>query len=258
MKLGIALSGGGTRGFAHLGMLQALEEVDIRPQVLSGTSAGALGAALYASGYPPAEILDIYTKSKPLKYLRPAVNFRGLIKIEKARAFLSRYLPEDSFEALRLPLSVSATNLNRGETERFSTGKLIDPILASSSLPIIFDPIQIGEERYVDGGILENLPVQPLVGTCDIILGMHCNPVGVDYQRFTFKSVMERSLMMAINVNTLGVMDLCQLFWEPPGLVGYKVFDIQRTREIYDIGYQYGKERILAGDIEKLFSEVDS
>lgn len=252
MTVGVALSGGGTRGFAHLGMLQALQEADVTIHRLSGTSAGALGGAFFAHGYAPREILEIFLGVNPIKYLRPAVNLRGLIKMNKARAFFLKHLPENTFEDLNIPLTIAATNLNRGATEYFDTGDLIEPMLASSCLPIIFDPMQIGEERYVDGGILANLPAKPLIDQCDVILGMHCNPVGEEFGKFTFRSLLERSLMMAINYNTYDVKPHCDLFWEPPALYGYRVFDVSRATEIYEIGYTYAQERLAAGDMEKL------
>lgn len=251
MTLGLCMSGGGTRGIAHLGMLKAMDEAGIRVSRISGASAGALAGAMYASGYSPDEIFDIYTSSQALKYLRPAVNFRGIIKMDKARAYLLKYLPKDDFGALNMPLTVAATNLTSGATDFFTEGPLVEPLLASSALPIIFNPVEIAGNAYVDGGILANMPVQPLVGTVDFVLAMHCNPVLPDEadKRYNFKSLMERTLMMAINYNANDQRQHADLVWEPPGLHGYKVFDITRTKEIFDIGYAYGKERLAAGDL---------
>ncbi|MEL6535606.1 MAG: patatin-like phospholipase family protein [Bacteroidota bacterium] len=250
MKLGLCLSGGGTRGISHLGMLKALDEAGIQVDCISGTSAGALAGAMYASGYSPDEIYDVYTSSAALKYLRPAVNFRGIIKIDKARAYLLKYLPEDSFEALKIPLTVAATNLQAGRTDLFTEGPLVEPLLASSALPIIFNPVKIGDYTYVDGGILANMPVTPLVGKADLILALHCNPVRPEPQekRYNFKSMMERTLMMAINYNADDQGKSADLLWEPDRLHGYKVFDVNRTKEIFEIGYQYAQERLAAGD----------
>ncbi|HAA17402.1 MAG TPA: patatin [Cytophagales bacterium] len=250
MTIGLCLSGGGTRGISHLGMLKALDEAGIRVDRISGTSAGALAGAMYASGYSPDEIYDIYTNSTALRYLRPAVNFRGIIKIDKARAYLLKYLPEDSFEALKIPLTVAATNLQEGRSDFFTEGPLVEPLLASSALPIIFNPVKIGDYSYVDGGILANMPVMPLVGQVDFVFALHCNPVRPEpvEKKYNFRSLMERSLMMAINYNAGDQGQAANLVWVPDRLHGYKVFDVARTKEIFDIGYAYAKERLAAGD----------
>src|SRR4051812_29128314 len=132
MKIGLALSGGGARGVAHLGVLKALLEHGIEPAMISGVSAGAIAGSLYAAGYQPDEILEIIISTKMFRFLRPAMSRVGILKMDRTDAIYLKYLTGNSFEALKIPLIVSATNLNRGETVYFDRGELIKPIQASS------------------------------------------------------------------------------------------------------------------------------
>jgi len=115
MKIGLALSGGGIRSVAHLGMMQVLEEEGVQFDIVSGTSAGAIGGALFCSGYRPYEILEIIKSISLFKVIKPALSWKGLLKIDKATRELEKYIKEDSFQALNKPLIVSATNLLKGK-----------------------------------------------------------------------------------------------------------------------------------------------
>ena len=99
-------------------------------------------------------------------------------------------------------------------------------------------------ETYIDGGILNNLPVEPLIGHCDVIIGSNCNPISENYETGNMRSLLERSLLMAINVNTLAKKDLCDVFLEPEALKKYGGFDFSKANEIFNIGYEYGKSVI--------------
>jgi NTE family protein len=114
-------------------------------------------------------------------------------------------------------------------------------VLASCAVPVVFQPIRIGDDAFIDGGVLNNLPVEPLIGKCDVIVGSNCNPVSEDYQPGNMRSLMERSLLMAINVNTFSKRELCDLFLEPDALNGFGAFDFSKAKEIFEIGYEYGK-----------------
>ena len=141
-KIGLVLSGGGARGVAHLGVLKTLEENDISIDVISGTSSGSIVGALYCHGYSPDEIFRIAQDANVFRHLRPALNFTGLIRIDGFSEILLKYLPHNSFDELRIPLSVATTNINDGVTTFFDSGELIKPILASSCIPVIFNPLE--------------------------------------------------------------------------------------------------------------------
>ena len=143
----------------------------------------------------------------------------------------------DDFSALKIPLTVGATNLTYGRTDYFHEGSLIDPISASSCVPVLFDPMLIGDQWYIDGGILNNLPAEPIRKSCDIVIGIHTNPVEEDFVAANARQVMERALMMAIGRNVDLSRQYCDHYLEPPGLGIYRVSDLSSADVIFTTGY---------------------
>lgn len=237
-KIGIALSGGGVRGVAHLGVLKALNENNIFPNRVSGTSAGAIAGALYCAGNSPDEIFEIIVKTNYFKFLRPAISWTGILKMDSIEELYLKYFPDNDFASLKIPLTVAATDVKKAKAVYFSEGPLIKPIMASSCIPGMFDPIMIGKNHYVDGGVLNNLPVEPLDGICDAIIGVNCNCLQVEHNIRNIKSLIERSVIMSMNYNVYSRKNKCDYFIEPPGLARYGVFDIKKAKEIFDAGYQ--------------------
>ena len=142
-KTGLVLSGGGARGFAHLGVLQALNEAGIYPDIISGTSAGALAGVLYCDGHSPKKILKIMTRNSKLDYMRPVLPRNGILEISGINKLLEANLNAKKFEDLKMPLIVCATDLNNGRPVYFSKGDLISSVIASSSIPVMFKPVII-------------------------------------------------------------------------------------------------------------------
>jgi len=177
-KIGIALSGGGVRGFAHLGVLKALNENNIYPDIISGTSAGALAGLFYADGYSPQESYDIFYDNSLFKFAQLAVPNKGFLSIDKVSKILKKHIRAKTFEDLKLPLIVTASNLNDGEVEYFHSGEIIDKVVASASIPVLFKPTIINDKTYVDGGIFDNLPTTPIKDQCEKLIASHVNPVG--------------------------------------------------------------------------------
>src|ERR1700754_1937451 len=158
MKIGLALSGGGARGIAHIGVIKALEELNIKPDVISGTSAGSIVGVLYASGMRPNEIFDVVSHLSIFKSVKIAWAWSGLLKMEGLQALLTKHIPDNTFESLKIPLTVAATEIRLGEIRYFSSGELGPAVIASCSIPGIFDPVHFDGHLYVDGGLLDNLP----------------------------------------------------------------------------------------------------
>lgn len=227
---------------AHAGVLKALEEFGLSFSVVAGTSAGSIVAALYAYGYTPDEIFRIIEQVTIFRSVRPSWSGPGLLTMDGFRDLLKKYLPENSFEALQKPLSVAATDIRKGEINYFSTGELIPAIIASCSIPGVFSPVQLNGGVYVDGGIIDNLPAAPIRNRCDWLLGSHCNPISPAFDPRNMRVVIERSMLMAINVNTQSSRKLCDVFIEPRGLERFSAFEIARAKEIFEIGYTYTKE----------------
>ena len=242
MKIGLALSGGGIRGVAHLGAIRVLEERGIKFSHVSGASAGSIIGAFYCNGYSPEEILKIIEKTSLYKMVRPAISWRGLLRLDKVVREFESFFENDSFDALKIPLDIAATDVVHGTIKYFNEGPVLRAVLASSSIPVVFDPVKIGETYYIDGGILNNLPVEPLKSTCERVVGIHSNPVGVMDSPINMKMLMERSLQLAINCNIELRKGLCDLFIEPEGLGKFGVFDIKKAKEIFEIGYRHTKD----------------
>ena len=176
MNTGLVLSGGGVRGVAHIGVIKALEEKSIYPSHIAGTSAGAIVGALYASGCGWEQMLEFFNRIQLFGFNKYAINKPGFIDTDKFYGILSPYFPEDNFNNLERTLYITATNLLNGELKIFSKGELIKPILASAAFPGLFTPVKIDNEYYIDGGTLNNFPVDLISMHCDQIIGVYVNP----------------------------------------------------------------------------------
>jgi len=159
-RIGLALGGGAARGFAHIGVIQVLEENGIRPDVVVGTSAGSLVAALYASGRNGAELGALAASMDESAFTDWAFPGRGLIRGEA----LARYVREQTqgrhIEQMRIPLGIVATDLDSGQGILFQNGDPGVAVRASSAVPAVFQPVRIGAREYVDGGLVAPVPVR--------------------------------------------------------------------------------------------------
>ncbi|WP_183568433.1 patatin-like phospholipase family protein [Mucilaginibacter sp. SP1R1] len=255
-KIGLALSGGGVRGVSHLGVIQALTDHGITFSHISGTSAGAIAAAFFSEGYTPKEILQIIKDTRLLKLLRPAFGSTGLVSILNARFLIEKYIPHNSFQKLKTHITIASVDLGEGKLVYFTDGDLDMAILASCCLPGIFRPIIINDHMYVDGGILNNFPVEPLVGNCDLIIGSSCNHLPAVTEIKSFGNLIDRAAMIAINSSLNTHKNLCDIVIEPHGLGGYGIFDTDAAEEIYMIGYEEGLKAIEANEKLKIIAQA--
>ena len=241
MKIGIVLSGGAARGIAHLGILKALQEKDIEISGISGCSAGAIVGAMFAAGYSPDHIFEIVVSTNTLRALRPAWSRVGLLNMKKAEEIYLKYLPHNSFEKLKIPLTVNATDLYNGETIYFSSGELLKPVMASCCIPGLFEPIIFNHKTLVDGGVLNNMPIEPLLNHYDLIIGSHCNPYGISKSPKSMATLVQKALFLAINNNSQSRLKLCNLIIEPPLLKNFDPMDIRKAKEIFKVGYDFAQ-----------------
>lgn len=255
MKVGLVFSGGGARGLAHLGVIKALNELKISVHELAGTSAGSIAGAFHGYGYSPEETFSIISKTGFLKSVRPAWSWTGLLSLEGLKEVLFKHLPENNFDALKTPLVIAATEIRLGKIVYFSSGELVPAIIASSTIPTLFSPVSLNGQLFIDGGLMDNLPVRPLVGKCDIIIGSHCNPVAENFDARNVKEVTERSLNLAINAATQHSKTHCNLIIEPPALGKYSTFDLDKGKEIFDYGYTHTMS--MAKQIETVFNDFE-
>jgi NTE family protein len=246
--IGLVLSGGGARGIAHLGLLQALEEIGIKPKVISGVSAGAVIGAFYGAGYTPKQILNIAKDHSPMSIVAAVMTSGGLFSPEILREVLVEAIPKNGFGFLKTPLIVTVTDIGKCVSLTFSEGPLYDVLVGSAAIPALFDPIPYQGALLVDGGVLNNFPVDCLSGKCDKIIGSNVNKLlnneGVQLSKL---QVLERCFHLAIAEKVALQAMLCDVLIEPP-LFKYNMFEMKYADEIFEIGYQKAiaqKERLL-------------
>ena len=242
-KVGLVLSGGGLRGIGHLGAIKALEEHGYRPTIISGCSMGAIIGAFYAAGYTVEGMLRIIGENN----LFPTTSFRlrtsGFVDNHFLSRLIQKHIPENTFESLKIPLHVSATNFMSGKTEYFHSGTLDEALLASSSVPLMFPAVQRDKSVYYDGGILDNLPVKPLLGQCKFLIGVHVNALDhVTADKLTPAKVFDRVAHLAMGQSVALNAEKCDLFLEPPDMLKFSMFGKKDLGNIYEHVYAYASK----------------
>lgn len=253
-KLGVALSGGGAKGFAHCGALLALEEFGLRPDVISGTSAGAIVGALYAAGNDPQAISRMFMGKEFTNFVRFKMPKAGLFDHAPFATFLRENLRVGRFDELRIPLHVVASDLDHGRSVVFTEGDLGKALLASSCVPVVFSPVEIDGVHYVDGGIFRNFPVVPIRDLCEQVIGINVSPlISSDYKQ-NVMSIAMRSYHFMFRANTFEDKELCDMLVEVEEAHHYSTFDLENIQAIFRLGYddtvrtleeQYGLKRVL-------------
>lgn len=255
--IGVCLSGGGAIGFAHLGALQALEENGIYPTHLSGTSIGSILGIMYASGYTPQEIFQIIKKEKMYKisyFFKPRLtNHKGFSRLTKIRKIYDKYISHSHFDSLKLSMSICCVNINEGKDTCINTGEqLRDFTFASLSVPFFYEYVTINEKNYVDGAIINNFPIEPLVAAhCDMIIGInvvHFSYLPTSPSKWEILPAAYALINESMNKERFA---LCDYYVSLEGFnnVDYFVFSYKKYKEIYEIGYEemkrYIKEHIM-------------
>ena len=201
-RIGLALGGGAARGFAHIGVIQVLEENGIRPDLVAGTSAGSLVAALYASGKNGAELAALAESMDESAFTDWSFPGRGLIRGEGLAKYVRDQTGGRHIEQMRIPLGIVATDLDSGQPILFQLGDPGVAVRASSAVPAVFQPVRIGSHEYVDGGLVAPVPVRfarqmgaELVIAVDISAGLDGNATG-DAMRMLLQTfaIMGRSI----------------------------------------------------------------
>jgi NTE family protein len=245
-KTGLVLSGGGTRGFAHIGALQALEEAGIRVDVISGTSVGSIVGALYADGHGPQQMLEFFRKNRVIQLSKLSWFRKGMLSFSGLKKQINRYISASTFEDLKKPLYVTVTNLHRGEVEYVHTGPLADPIVASATIPILYAPVQINQEYYVDGAVIDNFPVKPIREKCEKIIGINIMPLSQVQEIHGIRDVALRTFQLYVHAMNRNSSVACDLLIEPVDIAGFGYLGSKRGMEMYHIGYHAAKKQLEA------------
>lgn len=236
-KIGLCLSGGGARGFAHLGVLEAFDELNIPISMISGSSAGALAAALYSEGHKPHFIQEYILRRKLWSYLRLSPGRMGLMNLNNTQKVLRELLPHDSFQGLKIPISVCATNMSKGEPNYFSEGELIKPLLASVAIPVAFKPIIINGDQYFDGGLSNNLPLEPLENM-DLKIAVNVTPFIKRLPVRSFKDVILKAVYISVDNQTRQKSLAADLTIEPEGIMKFDGFKLKNAEKMFETGYK--------------------
>ncbi|MDD4107608.1 MAG: patatin-like phospholipase family protein [Prolixibacteraceae bacterium] len=241
-KTGLVLSGGGTRGFAHLGVIAALYEAGIKPDVISGVSAGAIAGAFIAAGKSPEETLKIFNKGWFFSYTKPHIPVDGLLKFSGLQEVIEKEIKYKNIEDLPVPFFIAVSNLNRGEIEYHNRGILYQTVLASSSIPVLFSPIEIEGQFYVDGGLMDNIPVEPLKNDCENIIVVNISPINPKESFKNLIKIASRTFYMSVNANIAKVRKYATMFIEPEGIDKYEILSLSQASDLYELGYNSAKK----------------
>ena len=246
-SIGLVLGGGGARGFAHLGVAKALKEKNIAPDIISGVSAGAIAGVFLAAGMDPDDIFNIMKEQDFMKISKFKVTKKGFIRLEGLKEQIKLHVPYKNLEDLPTPLIVAVCNLNKGRVEYMTCGPLADLVMASSSIPVLFSPVKLGDDLYVDGGVLDNLPIRPVRKICDKVIAVNISPIHDTDQLENMLQIATRVFHVSVDKSTIKSGKLADLYIEPPGVDHYDILRSKYADELFHIAYEYTKNLISGG-----------
>lgn len=244
-KVGVALSGGGARGFAHAGALKALREMGIEPDIIAGVSAGSVAAALFAGGLNPEAIPGVFAERKFSDLCEVSVPRDGFFTMEGFKKLLADNIPYENLEQLPIPTVICATDMDNSRPKAFTEGRIADCVAASCSIPIIFKPQKVNGVRYIDGGVLHNLPAWAIRDKCKYLIGLNCSPVPKRRYKNSLLEIAQASYNLAVKSNTWQDMDICDLAIDMPQIADYKVFNLKEINKVFRQGYNITKKALL-------------
>lgn len=245
LRLGVALSGGGARGFAHAGALAAIEEAGHKPDVLAGVSAGSIVAALYAAGVTPSDFVKIFSDSNFTDFVGIKPKGGGLFSMVPFMKFIAKHLGKyHDIEELPIPIYIGATDFDHGVPVVFDHGPIAERVIASCSIPIAFKPVKIGGIHYVDGGVLRNHPAWIIRNKCDYLIGVNVSPLAQKVKTDSFFSVAMRTYNLMAKANQYNDMALCDLNVEPLEIAHYSTFDLRYINNVYMSGYIHARKAL--------------
>ena len=246
-SIGLVLSGGGTKGLAHAGAMKYLEEVNIIPSRIAGTSSGSIVGALYAWGKTPEEILDFFKSIYLFHWRHFTFRKAGIIDSESFKIHFESIFGDAQLSDLKIPMQITATDMVRGRLKIFEPEtKIIDAILASSAFPGIISPFEIDGEPFSDGGILNHFPTDVLQGQCETIIGIYVSPIQkIEAKDLnSIRSVTTRAFDILSANSDLQKFNICDWVIEPKELTKFSTFEMNKIKmeTIFQIGYNSAKE----------------
>ena len=237
-KIGLALGGGAARGFAHVGVIQVLEEAGIRPSLVVGTSAGSLVAAIYASGKNGAQLQQVAETMDEVTitdWTLPIFS-RGMFRGEALARYVSKQVNDQLIENLAMPLGIVATDLHTGQGVLFQRGDTGTAVRASSAVPAVFQPVKIAGREYVDGGLVSPVPVRYArqMGAELVIAVDISSPPEGNLANDAFQVLLQTFAIMGKSINTFELQNADVVV--RPALAGISSADFAARRRSIDAG----------------------
>ena len=238
LKIGLALGGGAARGFAHVGVIAVLEEAGLKPQLVVGTSAGSLVAALYASGKTSAQLQQTALNMEEVAitdWMLPIFG-RGMFRGEALARYVNELVANRSIENMAIPLGIVATDLGNGQAVLFQRGDTGAAVRASSAVPAVFVPVKIGAREYVDGGLVSPVPVRfaRQMGADLVIAVDISNPPEANQASDTLQILLQTFAIMGKSINQYELKDADVVV--RPSQVGLKGADFSARQRAIDAG----------------------
>ena len=238
-KIGLVLSGRGTLGITQIGILKALEELGMKPDVLSGTSSGAIIGAFYAAGYPLSEITEIFTRNSIFNYLnKPWAE----IDLLKANEILYRKcFKKQSFKDFEIPLHIAAMDHSNGKSVIYSSGDVVKAIVASSTFSTFYEPHIKKNKLIMSRRLINFFPSEPLIAKCDIVIGVFINPMKKERIVTGMINILDRDYSVPLYKEVHQKKAICDLIIQPPISLDNGIYTIEKVQQLIDIGYCYTK-----------------
>ena len=245
-KIGLALSGGGARGFAHLGALYALEELGIRPDIVAGVSAGSIAATLYGSGLKPMEIMRCFMKARFWDFCEINMPSAGFFTMNGFQEFMKENLLVKRLDDCPTPTVVCATDLDHCVPVQWRQGTIAPRVMASCCMPVVFKPIVIDGVHYVDGGVLHNVPAWAIRNETSHLIGINVSPQ-TKPQRTSGNiiDVASRSFHLMSRNNAENDIKLCDTIVSVDSIADMGVFTLKEKERMFKSGY-YATKKALA------------
>ncbi len=243
-RIGLALSGGGIRGFFHNGFLHALQERSFEVHVLSGTSAGAIAGALYAVDKDLKLVMERFPSRMRALFFEPNMLIKSKFNPTAIlKKYLLEFLGDLTFDDVRLPIKINAVNIANGHTEILNEGSLVDAVMAASAIPGVFNVFHQNGNIYLDGGLTMNLPASSIRYDCDILIGVNLLPFKEkSYSKLpSRRRLIQRAVdIYHLNNNKIEI-DLCDILVSPPELNKYPTYSTTNKVKLFELGYETGK-----------------
>lgn len=246
-SIGLALSGGGSKGLAHAGVLKFLDEQNIKPSQIAGSSAGAIVGALYSWGKTPEEILSFFKSIYFFHWKHFTLKKAGIIDSESFIKYFEEIFKDHKMCELNIPMQITATDMVKGKLKIFNNStRIVDAVLASSAVPGVISPYEVYGNLYSDGGILNHFPTDILHGRCDTIIGVYVSPIQkIEAKDLnSIKSVTTRAFDLLSANSNFQKFNHCDWVIEPEELVHFSTFETSKIKmdAIFEIGYQAAKK----------------